>query len=115
MHFLAIVLALCTAAACQDRPEAPSERIGMGKTIEADEDFLATRDAHQRQSRARLDRLNARINDLGDDVSVRLRAERDELAMRIEKIDEQGETEWDRFRSELDRAFADVERLLRRD
>jgi len=49
---------------------------------------------------------------MGDDATTTLRAQRDALALRIEKIHDQGETAFDTFRSELDEDFDVVERAL---
>lgn len=86
----------------------------MRKPVEADDDFTHTRAHFQAQMRDRLARLGARIDELGDDASVHLRAQRDQLALEVEKLDERGEMEWDGVRSELERSFTEVEQELTR-
>ena len=62
--------------------------------------------------RARLARIDARINALGADASAHLRAVRDELARRLDTVGEQGEAAFDRFRANLDADFDQIEREL---
>lgn len=90
------------------------DRTDMRKPVEADDDFTNTRAHFQEQMRDRLGRLNARINEMGDDASTHLRAQRDQLAMEVEKVDERGEAEWDETRSKLERSFTEVEQELTR-
>jgi hypothetical protein len=106
-----LTLLLVLLIGCQSRPNGDSPTAGS-KTVEADEDFVVTRAAFQRESRARLERINARLRDLGQDASVRLRAARDELAPHVEQITQQGETAFDTFRAELDERFDAIEREL---
>ena len=108
-----LLVAALLFTGCRERVATDDDRVSTSKPVEHDDDFVQTRASFQTRMRARLEQLNAEIRDLGDDASVRLRAERDELALRIEKIDEQGEMAWDAFREELEGAFDDVERELR--
>lgn len=109
-----LVAALLLATGCRDRVEMHVDRTDMRKPVEADDDFTQTRAHVQSQMRDRLARMSARINEMGHDASVHLRAQRDQLAMEIEKLDERGEMEWDETRSELERSFTEVERELTR-
>ncbi len=109
MRTLALLLLL---ASCQSRPDGSSPSAGA-KVIEThDDDFLQTRAGFEQRMRARLERVDTRINELGSDASVHLRAERERLAAAIDEIDEQGETAWDGFRAGVERAFDSVEREL---
>jgi hypothetical protein len=110
-----LVIAVLLFAGCRDRVATDDDRVGMGKTIEADDDFLHTRAHFESQMRDRLSRLNARINDLGSHASIHLRAQRDQLAMQIEQINRRGEADWDAFRSKLERSFNEVEQGLVRE
>lgn len=107
-----LVLMVLLAGACKGRPTDDDRSTGA-KIVEApDDDFRQTRLAFQNQARARLAQINARIREVNDDASVQLRAQRDQLAMRVEKIDEQGESNWDAFRAELNDSFDALEREL---
>lgn len=107
-----LVAALLLAAGCREQVEMHVDRTDMRKPVEADDDFTHTRAHFQSQMRGRLARLNARMNELGGDASVQLRAKRDQLAMEVEKLDERGEIEWDKTRGDLERSFTEVEQDL---
>jgi hypothetical protein len=111
MRTLALLLLL---AACQSRPDGSSPSAGskVVETQPADDDFVQTRTSFEQRARARLQRLDARINELGNDASVHLRAQREQLAADIEEIDETGEAAWDNFRAGFERTFDNVERDL---
>ena len=110
-----LVVAVLLFAGCRDRVATEDDRVGMGKTIEADDDFLHTRAHFESQMRDRLGLLNERINELGGHASVHLRAQRDLLAMQIEQINKRGEADWDAFRGKLERSFNEVEQELGRE
>ena len=107
-----LIIALLAGIGCRDRVPHDDEPIAVGKITEPDDDFVQTRATTQSRMRVRLAQLNARIAEIGDDASIHLRALRDELAARVEQIDEQGETAWDTFRSQLERSFDELERQL---
>ncbi len=86
----------------------------MRKTVEADDDFIQTRASTQTQARARLAQIDHRIDELGDDASVHLHAQRETIELRIEEMSEQSETAFDTFRAELDKSFNELERQLTR-
>jgi hypothetical protein len=111
MRILVVVAALLVCG-CRERMATDDDRVGMRKPVESDDDFLHTRGHFESQMRDRLARLNVRINELGNDASVQLRAQRDQIAMLVEKIDDQGESDWDGFRSKLERSFSEVEQQL---
>ena len=110
-----LVVAVLLFAGCRDRVATDDDRVGMGKTIEADDDFLQTRADFESRMRERLSRLNARVNELGRSASVHLRAQRDQLALQVEQIDKRGEVNWDAFRGKLERSFNEVEQELGRE
>lgn len=109
MRTLALLVLL---GACQSRSYEETPSAGAKVVESPDDDFLATRAAFQRDSRARLARMNLRLGDMENEASMHLRARREALALRIEQIGEQGESAFDTFRRDVDRSFDEVEREL---
>lgn len=98
-------------------PAAPAPTETVEPTVSADDDFIQTRMNYQTTVRERLNRLDAKLDQLEDrvdaasrDAAARLRATWDQLASRINTIGEQAETGWDRFQSEMSRTFDQLER-----
>jgi hypothetical protein len=122
---LAVLAALLGTASCRERPANvdDDERVTAGKPIETDDDFIQTRTTYATMMSERLDRLDARIDRLdsrtdpaGHSAAIQLRARRDELAARLQPIENQGEAGWDQFEAEttkaLDQLEQDVDRLI---
>jgi hypothetical protein len=148
-QLIACGLALLGSAACREKPSTyETGQLGVGKPVESsttkgtmpppveparpgdidtpaahDDDFIQTRSSFETTTRERLNRLDARIDQLesrtdsaGHNAAVRLRLMRDELLQRLKAAEDQTEAGWDRFEREVsdgvDELERDVDRLL---
>lgn len=109
MRTLALLLLL---ASCQTRSDGDSPSTGAKVVESHDDDFLQTRSSFQQRMRVRLQQLDTRIDELGNDTPVHVRAQRERLAADIDAVTTQGETTWDAFRASVERMFDSVERDL---
>jgi hypothetical protein len=125
-HFAAIAFALLGIAGCRENVTTETDRVGVGKPVESpqsvtgtehDDDFIQTRSSFEKSTRERLDRLDARIDQLesradsaGHNAAVQLRDMRDRIAQRLSEIGTQTEAGWDRFEADLSRSVDDLER-----
>ena len=86
---------------------------------DADHDWVNVRARFETTSRERMEKLDARIQELEQSAneSARqtaqaLRRERDELAMRIEQVRDQTKPKWDAFQSDVEQTFQRLEKRL---
>lgn len=107
-----LLLMVILAGGCKDRPAYEDPAAGAKVVQAPDDDFRQTRLSFQTRARARLAQLDARITEMGEDASVHVRAQRDELAKRVDQISEQGESRWDDFRAVVEDKFDEIERGL---
>lgn len=115
--------ALIGTAACRERPSSMDndDRVTAGKPIADDDDFIQTRTAYQTTTEERLHRIESRIDRLesrtdpaGHSAAVQLRARVDELGDRVEQIQNQTESGWDRFEADTTRSLDQLEQDLDR-
>jgi hypothetical protein len=128
-QFAAIAFALLGIAGCRQEVSTETDRVGVGKPVEStvespqsvtgtehDDDFIQTRSSFEKSTRERLDRLDARIDQLesradsaGHNAAVQLRNMRDNIAKRLSEARKQSESGWDRFSSEVSKSVDDLE------
>lgn len=98
-------------------PAAPA-RLSAPASRMTDE-FVQTRDAFEEDMRRRLDRIDARIDELegrtdaeSRDAAARLSEQREQLTSRLDAIDDQTEASWDRYTSDVSNMLDQLEREL---
>jgi hypothetical protein len=114
-----LLIAALGSSACRDRANTEYD-VTVTKTVEHDDDFVQTRTTYETSARERLNRLNARIDELGQradaraqDAAARLRVERDALASKLDRASQQAEAGWDAFESDVSRSFDKLESDIR--
>lgn len=119
LSLLVVLIGALLTAGCRDRSERRDGDEYSKHAETADEDFEHTKTTFSEHMNARLERLDARLRDLGARGSEKarqaageLRAERDRLAPKVDEIGDHAKQGWDQFETEVSERFNALERRL---
>ena len=120
-----LLLILLVAAGCKDVDQDIANRRPMSKPVETapatdhDQEFDRVRSSYQTTAREHLAKLDARIHELeqsarasGRQTLAELRADRDELAKRIDDAQTQAKPTWDKFQADVQDGFQRLEKRI---